>query len=78
MSTIELEIEGRDFISRRLILQSNPTNPRWMTAILNTEGVFHLLILAINLAMDGPQRLTGRRWHHWGTSPELLLSRYDG
>jgi hypothetical protein len=49
------------------------------------KGVFHLLILVVDLAMDGAQRLNGRQWHamierwsHWGVAPELLLVCYGG
>jgi hypothetical protein len=53
--------------------------------IKTAEGVSHLLILAVDLAMDGAQRLTDwqwramtQRWRHWGVVPKLLLARYGG
>jgi hypothetical protein len=58
----------------------------WSTTVIKTaEGVSHLLILAVDLAMDGAQQLTDwqrramtQRWRHWGVVPKLLLARYGG
>jgi hypothetical protein len=51
--------------------------------IKTVKGVFHLLILVVDLAMDGAQRLNGWQWHamierwsHWGVALELLLVCY--
>jgi hypothetical protein len=56
----------------------------WSTVLIKiAKGVFHLLILVVNQAMDGAQQLTGRQQHamtewqrHWSVTPEILLACY--